>query len=892
MMLMPLPQSSVERSRLLAELHQARVALVAAPIGFGKSELLQRYMQHYGMDGVLFIGCTPEDVVVQSLANRLTRTFTHVFQSDLFSSIYSDFYNLTMRQSPEGMARIIANDLLRYPQPLLIIFSGLVSVEAAIFATELSRLAPPHIRFIISGYSSLAEYRLGADLVLEAADLEFTPLELEAMEVPGEIAKALDHWPQAIELYRSGGQTNVQLYATQQARRMEMEAPELLAAALLSRWQSSGQRAELEALGLPPDYLSRIQAYGWPMTREEGDTFQPYALLRDAMLAELEIRGERHDRELALAAVIEDSQPVRALELRSRGGDEEGALALARENLDGWFRQGQWTQIVLFLSPYYRLLTLDERTKLARAMLESAVNKKALRAAKDVTVRALYDGGPHGELGVILAETFLRLGRVQAARKELGKLIAEGRASPRGTADPGLVAWEALINVQVREVGLARLALSEDLQARRTILGQVAYALSLSGTGEPKSAYKLAQQAYDHYFMETTVTSLLENIRGVFALIQVLSDGGSQQNAQDLLRRLPEIQPGYWFTTNVLHLRGMLAWRQFDEEQARELLTAAATRAREGQDDELLVRILQTSFLMNIYFHRYSEAARVHTELQSTGMGEEHLAQWATEARRILDWAQGGVRPSSLPTSLLESGLVLRVMNGGALSPFPAGLKAFWEGWKPLPEMKLESHVAVVSGSSRSPLPQSRRIQVQVLGRTEVLAGDRPVRLSPGYLTLLTAFARGPQDAGDLARLLYGELQNPANALRTNLSRLKAKLGPARDALVRGKEGMYALAQDWAIEVDVHQLLDGPVADVVGRYGPLSVPVVYGGQGQMRVMDAAALVAELQRRFEKHDPPDEALAWRLQLHRRYPAEWPVPLLEAEFSRSGPAVADL
>ena len=78
-----------------------------------------------------------------------------------------------------------------------------------------------------------------------------------------------------------------------------------------------------------------------------------------------------------------------------------------------------------------------------------------------------------------------------------------------------------------------------------------------------------------------------------------------------------------------------------------------------------------------------------------------------------------------------------------------------------------------------------RRMQIAALGNLRVEVAGQQISLSEGHVILLSAFAFGPQDAGVLARALYGELGNPSQALRTNLSRLRNRLGEAGRALVR-----------------------------------------------------------------------------------------------------------
>ncbi|WP_041223081.1 hypothetical protein [Deinococcus proteolyticus] len=848
-------------------MHHARVTFLAAPRGYGKSQLIGDYLRDFPQTHVQ-ISCTPDDRLAPHLADRLTRTMTRQLNTDVFNSIYSDYASISRAESSHGLARLIARDLERWSEPLLLVVNGLASEEAVVFASELAHLSSERFRFVLAGYPFIANHAYPRDYVLQAEHMQYTLQELAELGVRPEDAEELRHWPAIIDLFKRSGQSDIERYCLQLVRQMEASEPELLAASLLLGWgHGREQQRELTALGLPHDYLQRIEAYGWPL-EALGEQIHPHPLIREAMLGRLKRRSELEDR---LADVIQDTQPVRAMELRSQSGDTKGVLAVAREYLPAWFRQGQWGQIIASLEPYYRLLTTEERTMLARAVLETASEKSALRKALEIAALALQDGGDRQKLGVIQTELLLRLGRLGAARSGLDRLL-EG-----GQAEPSLIAWQALLHLQSMEPQRAIYLLSEEAQARHTILGQVVYAQALLQTGQPERGNDIVSQVYHHYYLEPTVTAMLQNVRGAFALIQALSDCSLHTQAQQLLNLLPLRENGYWFDANVQHLSGLLAWRQFDEDEALRRLDQAAVLARSAQDDELLSRILQTMFLTLVYFRRYSRAEDVRIQLIHIAASETYLEAWISEAGAALQLIRGERPATSRATSLREVGLLLRRVAGDSRTEmFPEGQRLLWENWQPLPEglgslseADRADHVLLRPPSMRT----DHHFRLRLLGGLRAELDGQPIELSDRHLLLLSALALGPQDATELAGALYAG-RNPSGTLRTAVSRLRDRLqatgvSGSDTVITRAQGGQYRLADGWTAEVDAQTLLQGNPADLPDLYAPLVCAVAVQRE-RLIVLTPETFDREVIRMLERYPNRQQALLWLAALNREYP----------------------
>ena len=699
-----------------------------------------------------------------------------------------------------------------------------------------------------------------------------------------------------IELYSHGTQLssadamrNVEQYARQQVAQMERGDTVLLAAALLPQWTDCvEEQPEYAALDLPSDYLQRIEAYGWPL--EYGAAVQPHPLLRDAMLKALERKGQRSGLEERLAEAVQHTHPVWAMELRSQRGDVQRALQLAREYLPRWTAQGQWMQLIASLQPYFLLLTLPERLLLLRAHLETAVNHAALRQAlvlgDALLAQAREEPQLLREVGLLRVESLLRLGRVAAARQGLEELLA---LTP--TPAPGLMAWYALITLQAFQPERALEYLTAHRAARVTVLGQAVYAAALLQTGEPERGRQMALSLYEHLQLQPkALLNEVEHIRAAFLLCALLSDCAAPQEAQALLALLPTRDQGYWFEVRIAHLRGLLAWRQFDEDAASQHFAQAASAARTAQDDELLTEVLQSAFLSSIYFCRYRAAEHLRTEVIHLAASESHLEEWVYESGAVLRLLrlQAGGDAASRAASPREIGLVLRRVSGDVRTQdYPEGQRLLWENWQPLPED--------LSYQSLTPVPKAlspdfffladqktqHHLALTLMGNVETRLRARvdgeAVALSEMYITLLSALALGPQAAAALEEAVFSASKNPSAGLRTGLSRIRAAVqrslqrrgGDVPDLITRAERGVYRLGEGWTISVDAQEFLQGCSSTLVSEYQPLIVPVAVQRE-RLTVLNSQQFDKEVIALLEQYRGSQQALRQRAELGLKFP----------------------
>ena len=167
---MLLGMDALLRPHLARIIHQARISLVAAPRGYGKSSLIEGYLRLYPQPYVL-VDCLSDDRLAPHLADHFVREFSRELRTDLLASLHAQL--AAMSCSPEELGQILAAEIQRWDGSLLIIFNGLPSQEAAAFALELARQTPQRFRFILTGYPFLAAYKRPGDYLLQAEHLQY-----------------------------------------------------------------------------------------------------------------------------------------------------------------------------------------------------------------------------------------------------------------------------------------------------------------------------------------------------------------------------------------------------------------------------------------------------------------------------------------------------------------------------------------------------------------------------------------------------------------------------------------------------------------------------------------------------------------------------------------------
>ena len=367
---------TLPRPRLEAQI-RSPLTVLAAPRGYGKTTLLEQYAATRRAQGrtALRYTCVPDDRRVVTLGYNLTRMIMRGTGQRLFEgpeSLYASGQNV----SPLGLGRAMGDDLSVYTQPLDLLVDAVDSPEVLECLLELAgTCTAPNFSFVISGTPILIDHLPAHVPRLTAEDLAFTPAEAAALGLPD---NPYDGWPAPTTLALHGkGQPEA--YAAQLVQSLDDADHVLLSAALLDPWTPTTPRTHLQALDLPSDYVRRLTRLGWPVLHaSDDDTIRIPHLLRDAMLAELEQQDRLGTYRSRLADVLQETHPIRALELRTEGGDQAGALSVIRAQLPRWVHEHNWNTIDLNLTRLFGVLGAEERLILAQARNELASSQSDL----------------------------------------------------------------------------------------------------------------------------------------------------------------------------------------------------------------------------------------------------------------------------------------------------------------------------------------------------------------------------------------------------------------------------------------------------------------------------------------------------------------------------------
>ncbi|GMA17715.1 hypothetical protein E5F05_04545 (plasmid) [Deinococcus metallilatus] len=856
------PVPLLPRPHLLARL-SAPVAVLAAPHGYGKSRLIETYQAQLTLRGqqVVALTCSPDDRRPFHLANRLTRAVMRVTGRRMFEGLAST-YAAGDLYSAFGLAQAVAEDLLYAEVPFTLLIDGVDGEEAATFVAELAVRVAPLVQVIVSGYEPLAAYFPAEVTVLGREELEFTSQEAAALGVPD---NPYDGWP-APTLILAGGQGQPDQYTQQLVGRLAPEDLGLLPAALLDVWHRQTGSQVCKALGLPRNYLRRFEELGFPL-RPHGDGVAPPALLREAMLEELRRTDADSFRKSSerLATLIEATQPIRALELRSEIGDEEGALALARTRLSIWSRERHWSQVRAHLEPYFNRLTADEQLLLARAQDGLATHQEEVGRALKVAQHARHQGAREPEASFVVGEMLLRLGWLDQAVSVLGEAV---RASPEGSA-PRLRAlgWLALCLVAQGRSGAALMELQTasgaavGLPAEEIGVFYVARASACLRLGDVRAARDAARQA--HMVYSYNLPLALSDLTVTFELLHLLIDLGDLREARLLLGQLPRVTVpvGRWYGASRALLQAHLAHRELrlgdGEEEALGQARRALEEARLGGYHTLEVQAGLRVCLLHVHRHEYPAALSLVGQLEALLPRDPWVEPTLSDLKAVLRACLSEMPPppSQRPVALRESALVRALVHGGREGHeqvYGAAVVTTWRNWFPWRGGRLCGRVpdSGADGLPADPLPgwtsleispggyglppveerplEHHTLEVRLLGTPLARLDGRVLELPPRALALLAYLCDGEvHSAGELMEALFSDSRRPrvylSVALRGLRSSWQGVLGQARDPVVR-VDGGYRLAPGVRARCDLRELPGATLRGVLGLYrGPLAL---------------------------------------------------------------------
>jgi LuxR family transcriptional regulator, maltose regulon positive regulatory protein len=320
----------------------ARLIVIAAPSGYGKTTLVAQYARANPLNVVwCHLGEAHQDP--EALESTLRNLFT--FHLPEIRWVRSNSV-LAEGMPVMGQTKAFAQDISAIQQRVLIVFDGceFLSRDSEKWLNGLLDHCYAAHRFVLIGLETpnvgvsrwLAR---GEAVILGERDLAFSSLETEALfrsrgvnKNAYELHRQLEGWPIGLSLVASGISSNLDpTQLIQEAlNRLDSDLydclPELAA---LSTWSERN----VTGLGLvmPMRWLERLRAANLPLISLGNDAFRPHTLLVGVLEKALEKNPKRARELWRLGAVFAEQQRefIHAIRLYHLSGDLERALSLA-----------------------------------------------------------------------------------------------------------------------------------------------------------------------------------------------------------------------------------------------------------------------------------------------------------------------------------------------------------------------------------------------------------------------------------------------------------------------------------------------------------------------------------------------------------------------------------
>jgi len=815
--------SVVDRPELLNQLLSAPepVVILSAPKGYGKTTLLNAYQRRLQAEhqDVVSILCLTDDQRAAHLAATLVRRISRLLPG-LFEGVMSDyaaFKNAAgdfLHSTPEALAESIAFDLSQAPGPLTILIDGLVGPEQIRFVLELTRRSDMRHHFVLSGHEPLAKAFRHSSLphvALTATELAFTARECDTIGLPwGE-----HHgWPAAVMTLAVPGHLRLGDYLHHLLSLLGEDERAMLPAALLEVWYKNRPTPGAAALGLADGWVERLRHLGWPLLDTViGEEVQPHPLLRDAMLVALAKWGDLESASTQLAQALSTSAPLRSLELTSSSATK---LMTARQELPGWASEGQWTQIRTHLEPYLNDLDPDELAHYARACLNLASSAEDLRTLFLTLKSVLALGAQEPQISLILAEAHLRLGHADAAITVLDKAKKRLKSAEAQLALLGIQGLAQLHGGRAGEM-LIEFNQYTAVQIETQQDAVVAKACAQLEIGDVTEAHRYALTALLSYLYQPIV--LAEHLSAVFVLIDLLTDLGEYNRAEQLLSQLPASQADQgWFAARLAFSQGRLAFRQHNYPAAHRAYTSASALANSGgyanlsvnAEANLCLLALKTNDLPAARFHSICVRKLSRTGESSTALlrrldlalaayDDPSMAVMMLRQRSILAWQEAGVVAVTHLRHLAHPAVPLDAEQYGV---------GVWRTWLP----------------GGGPLSVKHRLSIALLREQPNLTlNGSPLVLTPKEKAVLAYLAiKKYATLDELRRDLFDEVSSPRTYIHKTFSAIRAALigivGNADLGLVlmqQRKTHTYWLHERLSVTLDVHDIMYCPSDRIV-----------------------------------------------------------------------------
>jgi DNA-binding SARP family transcriptional activator len=437
----PIP-AELTRGALLERLEcgDAQLVALSAPTGYGKTTLLAQYARN-APHACVWLNLSADDsdpsTLLRSLCAALEARDVLVAQARAA---------LERGVVGEALARALAADLGVHGTALDLIVDGAERIGAVSgrWLVTLAEHLMPGQRVLLSGFE-VAELRLarliarGTAVVIGAEALRFSLSEatayLRSRGFEGDALEAFEHcdgWPVGLGLIGAGA--HLQLTQDDLVLDALEGLPEAVRAvlpdlAVVEVWVE----APANPAGLPTGWLGAVRRVGLPLTPLGDGAYKPHAILRAALMRELERDPARHARVHRAAALRAEARGATqaALEHHVQAGDQPSAFALARDLCERYLTVAAYDLIRQLLERFTPVgLPSDLRAALAAAWIETGQVAKG-----QALLRELERTGTLNALGHYV------LGKAAARR---GEYASELRHAEAGLAlEPNDAGWRA-----------------------------------------------------------------------------------------------------------------------------------------------------------------------------------------------------------------------------------------------------------------------------------------------------------------------------------------------------------------------------------------------------------------------------------------------------------------
>lgn len=837
-----------ERMHLLDLLNRARVSLVLGGVGLGKKTLLRQYAAFLGAERAALYVCGVDDHVLTAFVANFTHAVMTQLGVRLFEGEDSAYAQREGEMQPEYCAGLIAQDLQRvFPQGGLTLMVGQLhaSLPVQAFLAALVR-AVPSVRFVFSGFETLAQTLALDAQVIGPAELTLTATELE--QLGWRSLPALQGIPALLALYELNPAQPAYLsqFAMQAAVAIQQlpDGARLLAAGLLPVWRLDTPVAVLQALRLPPDYLRRFQDAGFPLGPVETEGVVVAEPLLQALQALLRQEKDFEALVLELAEVYGATDPVQAFLLRQMlkpytTHEREMLVEFARRQFTEWLAAQDWRRIREALSvgvylahrgPRF-LLTGDEVLWLARAIFETAQTLDEVREARYLVALCETSLLPRQPLlGQVKGMVTLRLGYVEQAAAAYAEALPF--LPPRSSERLELQGRLCLCALEMDNVGLAWAWMGMGdagvVTQHSEALYRVAFAALLLARGEVELARK------EVLLLDTAG---IKDMEALTVLARLACDLGEIELARQIAARFPLEQKSAWPRMEAALFESL---RLFREKQYRRSVTAthhafaeslglsrySSRPEPEYHDLFFQIQVLTRRFLCAVYLMDLELADQCLHQMDALVTGAPFL-QRRMRLCKALNSACRGLVPAIPVTELRgysELELVLQIFLGGhevvQSEPFAPGLLGNWNTWSPQApqagdDPALTELVERVTLRERS----QRRLVLRGLGvpAPVVTLNGQVLPLKPLQYVLLAVLAQAPRTSAELRELLFSD--RSARYLNVTLHRLTQFYKDHEiEPLHLMAEGQYRLSSDLVVSCDLNEVRQGPIAKLPQVY--------------------------------------------------------------------------